>query len=139
MLGVFDFYNTSDIKAFQIIPDRNHYTLDIPNMSNEWNVSSEPVWQWLVRKWDYPVPENSTVVTNLDALLGESITEVVRWEDDAWEMFAGAGPDVPPENTRVVSIGTIIGIDKTLLSAIDLAIGEGLWRNSGDDEWNEWE
>jgi hypothetical protein len=139
MLGGFDYYKINEIAAFQIIPDSNRYTLDIPNMSNEWNISSEPVWQWLVREWDYNAPENSTVVTNVEAMLGKSITEVMRWENDEWEMFAGAGQDVPKEDARVVSLGTILGIDKTLLPAIDLDIDEGLWRDSGDSGWNSWE
>ena len=138
LLGVFDYYKTSDVRAFQIIPDSNHYTLDIPNMSKEWNVSSEPVWQWLVRKWDYGVPENSTVVTNINALLGEAVTEVMRCEDNEWEMFAGAGPEVQKKDMRVVSLGTILGIDRTLLPAINLEIGKGLWRESADSDWNNW-
>jgi hypothetical protein len=138
MLGVFDYYKISEITTFQIVPDPNHHTLDIPNMSNEWSISSEPVWQWLVREWDYDVPENSTVVTNIDAMLGESITEVTRWENDTWEMFAGAGSDVLKEDARVVSLGTILGIDKTLLPSINLDIGKGLWRDNGDSDWNNW-
>lgn len=138
MLGVVDYYKLGIIKAFQIIPDPHHYTLDIPDMSKELDISKEPVWQWLVRKWDYTIPENSTVVTNIDAMLGEAITEVVRCENDEWEMFAGAGPDVQKEDIRVVSLGTIIGIDKSLLPALSLNIGKGLWRESGDSDWNSW-
>jgi hypothetical protein len=138
MLGVFDYYKISEITAFQIIPDSNHHTLDIPNMSNEWNVPLDPVWQWLVREWAYAAPENSTVVTNINALLGEAITEVTHWENDEWEMFAGPGPDVQKEDMRVVSLGTILGIDQTLLPAIDLDIGKGLWRDSAGSDWNDW-
>jgi Domain of unknown function (DUF4262) len=138
MLGVFDHYKKNDITAFQIMPDLDHYTLDIPKMSNEWTASSEPVWQWLVREWDYDVPKNSTVVTNINALLGESITEVMRCENDEWEMFAGAGPDVAEKDVRVVSLGTILGIDKTLIAAINIDNGKGLWRDSGESEWNNW-
>ncbi len=138
MLGVYDHYNTSTITAFQIIPDSDHYTLDIPRMSNKLVISEEPVWQWLVRKWDYPVPENSTVVTDLKALLGAAITEIVRCGDDEWEMFAGAGPDVQKEDARVVSLASIIGMDKTLLPAISLNIGEGLWRDTNNSDWNSW-
>jgi hypothetical protein len=138
LLGAFDYYKTSNIRAFQIIPDSNHYTLDIPNMSKEFDASSEPVWQWLVRKWDYGVPDNSTVVTNINALLGEAITEVMRCEVNEWEMFAGAGPEVENKDMRVVSLGTILGIDGTILPAINLEIDKGLWRESADSDWNNW-
>ncbi|MBO9202785.1 MULTISPECIES: DUF4262 domain-containing protein [Niastella] len=138
LLGIFDYYKNDDINVYQIIPDQYHYTLDIPDMSKEWNVSSEPVWQWLVNKWEYEVPENSTVVTNVKALLGEPITEVVRVEENEWEMFAGAGPDVDKKDMRVVSLGTILGIDSTLLPSIHLEPGKGLWRGDADFEWNDW-
>lgn len=138
MLGAFDYYSTNDINAFQVVPDSDHYTLEIPHISTEWRASSDPIWQWLVKEWDYPVPENSTVITNLKALSGEAVTEVMRWETNEWEMFAGAGPDVEKEDIRVISLGTILGIDKTLLPTVSLEIGKGLWRESVDSDWNNW-
>jgi hypothetical protein len=138
LLGVFDHYKEADIQAYQIVPEASHFTYDTPDMSREWSVSSEPVWQWLNSKWPYNVPESSTVVTNLEALCGEPITELMRWEKDEWEMFAGPGPDVKKEDTRVVSLGTILGIDKTLLPAVDIEIGKGLWRTDKDSEWQNW-
>ena len=138
MLGAFDYYKTSDIRAFQIIPDAKHYTFDIPNLSRKFDVSSEPVWQWLIRKWDYEIPENSSVVTNIQALSGKAVTEVMRCDLNEWEMFAGAGPDVQKEDMRVVSLGTMLGIDRELLPAINLEVGKGLWRVSGDSDWNNW-
>lgn len=138
LLGVIDHYKTNDIKALQVIPDIRHYTLDIPDMSKDLNVYSDPVWQWLVRKWDYDVPENSTVTTNINTLQGEAVTEVMRWEENEWEMFAGAGPEVPKEDMRVVPLGTMLGIDKMLLPAIKLKIGKGLWREGVGLQWSDW-
>jgi hypothetical protein len=138
LLGVFDFYKKADMQAYQIVPDAIHFTYDIPDMSREWSVSTEPVWQWLNRKWPYKVPESSTVTTNLDALQGEPITELMRWEEGEWEMFAGSGPDVQKSDMRVVSLGTILGIDNTLLPAVDLEIGKGLWRTDRDSKWENW-
>lgn len=138
MLGVFDYYKIDQINAIQIIPDSNHFTLDIPDMTKAFDDSSEPVWQWLVKEWSYAVPKDSTVVTNINALLGETITEVMRWEMNEWEMFAGAGPDVQKEDLRVVSLATILGIDKALLPAVDLEVGKGLWRTTADSKWNDW-
>lgn len=138
MLGVFDYYKTDHITALQIIPDSGHSTLDIPDMTKDLNRSLDPVWQWLIRKWDYAAPEDSTVVTNIKALLGEVITEVMRWEDNAWEMFAGDGSEVQKDDVRVVSLGTILGIDRTLLPVINLDVGKGLWRESVKSDWNNW-
>jgi len=84
MLGVFDYYQKKDIPAFQIVPDRDHWTIDVPNMSVPWAATQEPVWRWLHEPWSYPVPEDSTATTNLAALRGERITEACRWEEGEW-------------------------------------------------------
>lgn len=104
----------AEIQSYQIIPDANHFTYDVPNMSKQWSLS-EPVWQWLVREWKYSVPAKSKVITNLAALQGESITEMARYEEDEWEMFAGSGTDSKETDARIVSLGTILGIDSSLL------------------------
>lgn len=138
MLGVFDYYKLSEISAFQIIPDAGNFTLDIPDMAKAFVPEKEPVWKWLVKEWNYPAPQNSTVTTNLNALAGETITELTRWEENEWEMFAGPGPDVTNVEMRVVSLATILGIDKSLLPSIYLELGKGLWRDSEKSEWNSW-
>jgi len=138
-LGAFDFYKQNEIQALQILPDREHRTLDIPDMSGEFDVTSQPIWQSLVREWDYPVPRDSTAVTNLRVLFGEKATEVVRWELDGWEIFAGSAPDVPKEDMRVVPLGVLLGIDNSLMPAIHLKIEEGIWRDVDDLVWHAWE
>jgi hypothetical protein len=138
MLGAFDNYSSHEIAALQIVPDESHFTLDIPDMSREWDSFSEPVWQWLDCEWDYTVPSNSTVVTNIQALFGEPITELVRLANDEWEMFAGSGPEAQEKDMRVVSLATMLGIDKSILPATKLEIGKGLWRDSSDSDWNSW-
>jgi hypothetical protein len=139
LLGVFDYYKETEIQVYQIVPDVTHFTYDIPDMSKEWSGTAEPVWQWLNCKWNYSVPEISTVITNLDALQGEPITELMRWEQGEWEMFAGPGPEVQKKDIRVVPLGTILGIDNTLLPVVNLEIGKGLWRTDKDSDWQNWE
>ena len=39
MLGVFDYYNITKINALQIFPAKENYTLDIPIMSNKFEIS----------------------------------------------------------------------------------------------------
>lgn len=138
MLGALDYYNAGGIPALQIVPDEEHWTVDTPNLTKPWSPKIEPIWQWLYQKWQYPVPESSIAITNLDALQGHSITEVMRWEQDHWEMFVGAGPDVPKEEIREVSLGTLLGADQTLFPAANLAIGKGLWRDPSNLKWNPW-
>ncbi|WP_462249229.1 DUF4262 domain-containing protein [Ekhidna sp.] len=138
MLGVFDFYKIDKVVSYQIIPDKKHHTLDIPDMNKKWDSKQEPVWKWLVEKWEYSLPDHSKVITNIDALKGEVITEVMRWEEDELEMFAGAGPDVEKEEMRVVSLGTLLGIDNSLEIVNELSVGKGIWRDSTEKKWNPW-
>ncbi|AXT61699.1 DUF4262 domain-containing protein [Aquimarina sp. AD10] len=139
MLGAYDFYDKDKIQAIQILPDNNHHTLDVPKLSNKFNTSTEPIWQWLVNEWNYKVPKDITVITNLKALKGELITEIMRWEEDEWEMFSGAGPDVEKEDIRIVPIGVLLGIDNSIDKSLGLGINKGLWRDEIDKKWNKWD
>jgi hypothetical protein len=138
MLGALDFYSASEIPALQIVPDQAHWTIDIPNLTQSWNMISEPVWQWLYEPWRHSVSEHSVAITNLDALRGKPITEVMRWEEKQWELFAGAGPDVLREDIREVPLGTVLAIDQSLQVITNLGVGQGLWRDSSQLEWHSW-
>ena len=137
-LGVFDYYNQTDITVWQILPDGNHRSLDVPNTSQKFDTTSQPIWKWLSQKWDFPVPNSSMAVTNLKVLFGEKATEVMRWEQDEWEIFSGAGPDIPDENKLMVPLGLLIGIDNSLERTVHLDVGKGLWRDNIEFEWNDW-
>ena len=138
MLGYFDYYKTTDVNAFQLIPGPQHYTFDIPDMSVEWKESTQPVWKWLSKKWDYAFPESSNIITNLDALRGSKVTEVMRTEVNEWEAFAGAGPEIEKEEIRIVSVGTLLGLDSSLEPILDLSVGKGIWRDQTELIWNAW-
>jgi hypothetical protein len=139
MLGAFDYYKDRNIPALQVVPDEAHWTIDVPDMGAAWSASSEPVWPWLEERWTFPVPKDSTAATNLAALRGERITEVMRWEEKEWEMFAGPGSDVTRDDMRVVALGTLVSADKSLVPVMNLAMEEGLWRDADpDSEWHPW-
>jgi hypothetical protein len=137
-LGALDFYSVDILSGAQIVPDADHQTIDVPNMEQDWTQSCEPVWQWLVQPWEYNVPENSIATTNLAALQGSPITELARWEEDQWEMFAGPGPDVKPSEVRVVPLGILVAHDPSLAFTLAAGIGDGYWRESADSDWHEW-
>jgi hypothetical protein len=137
MLGALDFYQVADISALQIVPDEAHRTIDVPNLAEPWSMASAPAWKWLYEPWTYPVPPNSVAVSNLGALRGDRISEAMRWEEDEWELFAGAGPNVPKDELRVVSLGTLLGVDMSLVPVVNLPIGTGLWRDTVS-EWHPW-
>lgn len=138
LLGVCDILQKENVVTLQIVPDQSHFTLDIPKMSVPFNVNNEPVWQWMVKEWKYNVSKESTVCTDLDALKGKPIIEVTRWEDDYWEMYHGDGNDMPKDQIRVVSIGTMLGIDPSSKAALDVPLEKGLYRESADDDWKKW-
>ncbi len=137
MLGVFDYYKMETIDAYQILPDEAHWTIEIPDLSQPWSSKSAPAWRWSYEPWTYPIPRKSVALTNLDALRGNQITEVMRWQEDEWEIFAGAGPDTSEAERRVVPLGILLTADPSLLPAIDLPIGAGLWRDA-ESEWHPW-
>lgn len=138
LLGAFDYYRPNDVVAYQIVPDASHHTIDVPDMSKEWNAAAEPVWRYLDEPWPYPFSTDINATTNLAALRGEPVTEVTRW-DDGWEIFAGPGPNVTENEMRVVPITCLVGADPTLVPVLDLAVGAGLWRDDGNAAWNVWD
>ncbi len=137
MLGVFDYYKVNTINAYQILPDEAHWTIEIPDLARPWSPESAPAWRWSYEPWPYPIPRKSIALTNLDALRGRRITEVMRWEEDEWEIFACAGPDTTEAERRVVPLGILLTADPSLLPAVDLPIGTGFWRDA-DSEWHPW-
>lgn len=130
-------YNVKTIDAYQIVPDEAHWTVEIPDLSQPWSPRVAPAWRWLHERWTYPVPRDSVAITNLDALRGRRITEVMRWEEDEWEIFSGAGPDTTEAERRVVPLGTLLAADASLVPAVDLPIGAGFWRDE-DSGWHPW-
>ncbi len=90
MLGALDYYGDKEVRAYQILVDEDHWTLDVPNLEAPWTAASEPVWRWLFESWPFAVPRKSIGATNLNVLRGRKITQVARWEEDLWEAFAGA-------------------------------------------------
>jgi hypothetical protein len=137
MLGAFDYYQTREIPALQIVPDNAHWTIDVPDMTAPWSAIREPVWRWQREPRNYPVPKDATATTDLAALRGERVTEAVRWEEDDWELFAGAGSDVPKDEMRVVPLGTLVAADPSLVAVVNLDVGAGLWRDEVS-EWHPW-
>ncbi|CAA7196832.1 DUF4262 domain-containing protein [Chryseobacterium potabilaquae] len=140
MLGVYDYYDLHNFDAYQILPDENHYSLDIPNMSLEWNLKEQSVWKWLDENvvWDWKIPSNSKIITNLEALFGTRITEVMRWEEDEWQGFTMNGEEIGKNDIRILPIATILGIDNSLAPITNLDIGKGLWRDSEELRWKNW-
>lgn len=126
VLGSFDYYNQSTLPVWQIVPDAAHHTLDVPALAQPFDEAVQPIWQWLTRKWAYAIPVESMAVMNLLVLRGAKATEVMRWEETDWEIFAGAAPDISKADMRMVPLDTLLGIDASLQVAVDLEVEKGL-------------
>lgn len=138
MLGCSDYFGEDGFEAVQIIPDDDQMTCDVPDMSCLHSPGSDLPWKWISVPWGFEVPEDSTAVTNIDSLQGYLMTECVRWEVGAWEIFSGAGPDVVEADMRCVPLALLLAVDPTLEVVVDLKIGEGVWRTYEDQVWHEW-
>lgn len=138
LLGALDFYDEPTIPALQILPDKQHWTVEVPDLSLPFAPESAPVWQWLTAPWTLPIPKNSTAVTDINVLRGDRVTEAARWEQDEWELFAGPGSQVPKSEARIVPFATLYAVDPTLISAASLPVGSALWRNPSELEWHDW-
>lgn len=139
MLGVYDYYNIENFIAYQVLPNKKHFTLDIPNMSIVWS-PEDIVWKWLDDNisWDLGIPKDSKVITELNVLFGDKVKEVMRWEENEWEAFTQNGENIDKNDIRILPITTLLGIDNTLTSILNLDIGKGYWRSDENSEWNDW-
>jgi hypothetical protein len=136
MLGALDYYQDRSMAAWEVVPDANHWTNDVPDLTRPWSQESEPVWQWLRVSWPHAVPENSSAVTDLGALRGKSIRNAARWEEDQWEMFSSDEPE--KSEVRIVPLATMLALDKTLLPVVGLEVEEGIIRDNAEDAWQAW-
>jgi len=136
MLGAFDYYRGKSIEAYQIVPDETHWTIDVPDLSQPWSPNPAPGWRWLKEEWKYPVPRDSMALTDLTVLRGGRIAEVMRWEEDQWEIFSG--PDIPESERRAIPLSVLLDADKSLLPAVDLRVETGFWRDKEETEWHPW-
>jgi len=104
-----------------------------------WNATTEPVWRWLHEPWTYPVPQTQRLQPISQPFAEIESRSLCAGRENEWEAFAGTGPDVPKDDVRVVPLGTPLAVDETLVPAVHLAKGEGLWRDPNPkSEWQSW-
>lgn len=137
MLGATERYE--DVRALQLVPGAKFSTVDVPDTSHSSGPTADGIWRWIDDgQWPYQVPKHSTATTNLRVLRGERATEAARWEEDLWEIFSGAGPEVAPADVRMVPLATLLGADATLRRVTALKVGEAIRRAVDSDEWEVW-
>jgi len=138
LLGALDYYQGAEIRALQVVPEPDRLTIDIPKMSEPYRPNAHPVWKWLDAPWPFSVAPDCATTTNLDALLGYAVTELMRWGEDEFEMFSGSGPDTPREHLYQVPLCLLVAFDPSLERALSLPIGTGLFREYQADAAGPW-
>lgn len=136
LLGAFDFYVSPT--AVQLLPDAEHRTLDVPDLSQRFDPAGEPAWRWLIDPCPHELPPDAMAATDPDALRGEPISEGMRWEDNHWELYSRPGPDVPNATQRIVPLQLLLALDPSLEPFIHLDSEQGLWREPFGD-WRAWD
>ena len=138
MIGVQDYFGIQDFESFCIVPLETGATIDLPNVTITYRNTHAGCWRWLTDPWTYTIPRESTVTTNISALHGESILELVRVDTDEWEAFSVPSPNLDVGDVRVIPIGVLLASDKTLMSATELMVDTGLYRDDGGSPWVDW-
>ena len=136
LVGAHDFYQ-STVNALQILPDRLHRTIDVPDLSVSLESSQVTPWCWLEKPWPYKISEKAEAMADVHVLMGRRVKEVARWEEGYWEAFSDSGDDVRSENACLAPLGTLIGADPSLEPITALAIGAGMWRVE-NGMWHSW-
>jgi len=135
LLGARDYYDVDVVDAYQIVPDKERWTIDVPDLGKPWSFATEPVWRWHHEDWSLPIPPSSHAATDMSALRGARVIEAARWEDDYWELFARPGVEQTKEDMRIVPLQTLMAVDTSLHAIVELPVGKGLWRDA-HGEWH---
>ncbi len=134
----FAYYKTENTPfVYQILPNIGHRTCDIPTMDKPLD-ENDIVWKWLKHAWNLPIPKTSSVLVDLNGLMGKPITEVSRWEADEWEMFTEDPETIDKSQKRVVPFAVMLGMDESINEAMRIPIGRGLYRESKSEAWQDW-
>lgn len=140
IFGAFDFLDKEDVPALQILPEEDLRTIDVPKMSEPWSPDANPVWRWLDGGWPYDgIAASTHVTTNLDAMKGFAVSELMRWDAEEWEMYSGDHEDVPEDEVMKVPLATLLAFDASLEPALTVPHGTGLFRDFDDDDHPKWE
>jgi hypothetical protein len=139
LLGALDYYDVADIKALQIVPqDEEYLCFDIPNLYDPFVPEDDPAWRWKDTPCPFDLPSGAVVCCDWDLVLGYEPSEVMRVEEDVWQIFSGD----PPENDSALHrlpLVLVLAFFDNLAPAIDLAVGKGLIREDDDAPDAPWQ
>jgi len=138
LLGAKDFFNFDDIPSCQIYPCNDKISFDVPNMDEIFLPNSQPIWSWLTNENNSTFPIDSKVIVNKDILFGAKALEIMRWEENEWEIYSTNSDNLNEHDMRIIPLTTMIGAESTLGRILDLEVGKGLVRKLPSNEWEDW-
>ncbi len=139
LLGALDYYSDRDVTALQVVPQGDHFTIDIPDLGLPWTLAKEPIWRWQFEQWPYEVPADSVAATDLPVLRGEVTAALAaRWDSDYWEVWSDYPEDYPEQNKRLVPLGMLLAADADLQIILSLGVGKGVRFNADTNAWEPW-
>lgn len=128
LLGALDYYGLSHIKAFQVLPEPEKRSIDVPDMTIPFSPTTHPVWKWFEEKWPYHIEPHCRVITNLDALRGRAVSDIFRTGEREWDMISGVAPEIPVDQFLHVPLALLLAYDAELEVALTIPLGTGLFR-----------
>ncbi len=138
LLGALDYYDLSELKVWQVLPNQEQGTIDVPSMAFPYSSSTDPVWRWLEEDWPYDPSPETLVLTNISALQGGPITEVGCWEPMEWEMFSGATSTILESEMMPAPLSTLLAHDPSLKVAFGMKPQTSIhrtWDHTGPGPW----
>ena len=88
--------------------------------------------------WPFDQEPDVAALTTRQVLEGEPIRSVVHYSDDhSWAFTLGTSDQ--KEDYRIVDMGHLLKLDKSLVTIADLPPGWSAWRDAGGQEWERTE
>ena len=138
ILGALDYYSTKNLPSMQIIPCNKFKTLDVPDLSVTYNHLQQPIWKYHTQDWVFPISKKSKAETSLNVLFGKTVTEVIRLEENEWQMLSDEDHEIQQVDIRLVPISILLAIDTTLEEVLDLKVLFAVRREDKNSVWNDW-
>lgn len=86
--------------------------------------------------WPFDDAPNTAVIADGKIIRGETWTYYVGHDEDdgSWQ-FHGPEGFASEEDAKVVSLGTMLKLDRSIADLADLPLGWCAWRDSQNEKW----
>lgn len=106
-LGAVDFYKTRDLEFYQIFFE-DLRTIDDPDMSYEIDHLVNGSWKYLIHEWPYQIHKESQALLDVDAVKGNKVRVISRYEDDYWEMSSNSDGEIDIATAKILPMSVLL-------------------------------